>query len=107
MISIHIIDYAGQETLLEIPISLNLSLMEVLKVGGYPVLATCGGIALCATCAVEILSVGQLLTPAGDQELDMLDILPGGNEKIRLACQLRLGPEMDDMVIRLAGQDHE
>lgn len=107
MITIHVINYDGQKTQLEIPINLNLSLMEVLKAAGFPVLAACGGIALCATCAVDILSGAQCLAPAIDQELDMLDILPGTNEATRLACQLRLGPEMDGMVIRLAGQDHE
>jgi len=81
--------------------------MELLKAAGYPVLATCGGIALCATCAIEILSGGQYLAPAIDQELDMLDMLPESIDAMRLACQLRLGPEMDGMVIRLAGQDHE
>lgn len=107
MITIHIIDYNGQKTSLDMPINLNLSLMEVLKAGGYPVLAACGGIALCATCAVDILSGGQRLAVAIDQELDMLDLLPESNETTRLACQLRLGPEMDGMVIQLAGKDYE
>lgn len=104
MITIHIIDYNGQKTSLDIPINLNLSLMEVLKAGGYPVLAACGGIALCATCAIDILSGNENLSPAGDQELDMLDLLPQSTAATRLGCQIRLRPEMDGMVIRILSE---
>ncbi len=101
MITIYIINHAGQQDKLEIPANLNLSLMEVLRAGGYPVLGTCGGIALCATCAVEVRSGSENLMPPMDQELDMLDLLPDNPPVTRLACQIRLGPEIDGMVVRL------
>lgn len=105
MILIYIEQPDGRQEKLEIPLTLNLSLMEVLRAAQYPVLGTCGGIALCATCAVEVLAGGQNLLPAMDQELDMLDMLPEGTAATRLACQIRLGPELDGMVIRMSGQD--
>ncbi|HWZ35971.1 MAG TPA: 2Fe-2S iron-sulfur cluster-binding protein, partial [Mucilaginibacter sp.] len=74
---------------------------------GHPLIGACGGIALCATCAVSVLSGAEKLAPAMDQELDMLDLLPESKEAIRLACQIRLGPEMDGMIIKMAGQDKE
>ncbi|MGN6639501.1 MAG: 2Fe-2S iron-sulfur cluster-binding protein [Mucilaginibacter sp.] len=105
MITIYIVHPDGTRDDLELPTGLNMSLMEVLRANGYPILATCGGIALCATCAIEVLSGGGHLLPAMDQELDMLDILPDSNEATRLACQIRLSPALDGMVIRLAGND--
>jgi 2Fe-2S ferredoxin len=107
MITIYIVHPDGRQDQLEIPVSLNLSLMEVLRAGGHPLIGTCGGIALCATCAVDVLSGLEKLTPALDQELDMLDMLPGSKETTRLACQIRLGPEADGMVIKMVGQDKE
>jgi len=88
---------------LEVPVNINLSLMEVLRAGGYPIPGTCGGIALCATCAVDVLRGTENLTPADDQELDMLDTLPETADTTRLACQIRVGREMDGMVIRIVG----
>jgi len=93
----------GSQEPLEVPVNINLSLMEVLRAGGYPIPGTCGGIALCATCAVDILSGSENLSPAGDQELDMLDTLPESNRATRLACQIRIRPEIDGMVIRIVG----
>jgi 2Fe-2S ferredoxin len=103
MITIVIIGRDGYREQLEVPININLSLMEVLRAAGYPVPGTCGGIALCATCAVDVLSGNENLSPALDQELDMLDTLPESNGDTRLACQIRLGPALDGMVIRLNG----
>lgn len=105
MITIHVVHPDGHHDSVEIPTGLNMSLMEVLRANGYPILATCGGIALCATCAIEVLSGIENLLPAMDQELDMLDILPDSNESMRLACQIRLSPALDGMVIRLVGND--
>lgn len=105
MITIYIVHPDGTRDDLELPTDLNMSLMEVLRANGYPILATCGGIALCATCAIEVLSGSKHLLPAMDQELDMLDTLPDSNGSIRLACQIRLSPALDGMVIRLAGND--
>lgn len=103
LISIRIINADEREETLEIPVTLNLSLMEALKAGGYPVLGTCGGIALCATCAVEVLSGNEHLSLPTDQELDMLDLLPNLPRFTRLACQIRLRPGMDGLLVRLVG----
>jgi ferredoxin len=53
---------------------------------GWRLPGTCGGIAFCATSAVDILSGNENLSQTGDQELDMLDTLPESNGSTRLAC---------------------
>lgn len=79
--------------------------MEALKAAGYDILATCGGIALCATCHVKVLKGAKTLPSAGDQELDMLEMLPDAGPLSRLSCQLRISGDMDGMIFRLGNQD--
>lgn len=105
MIKITVENRDGGIAALEIPCNLNLSLMEALKAAGYEILATCGGIALCATCHVKVLKGAKMLPPAGDQELDMLEMLPEAGPLSRLSCQLRINEGMDGMIFRIANQD--
>ncbi|HCN83025.1 MAG TPA: ferredoxin [Sphingobacteriaceae bacterium] len=105
MIKITVENREGETAALEIPCNLNLSLMEALKAAGYDILATCGGLALCATCHVKVLKGTETLPPAGDQELDMLEMLPDAGPLSRLACQLRINEDMDGMIFRIANQD--
>jgi len=101
MINLIIEDREGHRAPVEIPEGINLSLMEVLKASEYEILATCGGMALCATCHVQVVEgPEQYFTPT-DNELDMLDTLPNAGPDSRLACQIYLSEEMDGMVFRL------
>ena len=100
-IRIYVEDDAGQRTELIGPTDMGLNLMELLKASGYDIMATCGGMALCATCHVEVLA-GPARPEPGDDELDMLETLPVVLEGSRLSCQIRLTPRMDGLVVRLA-----
>lgn len=101
MITFQIENTDGQLQTLELPSDINLSLMEVLKASEYPIAATCGGIALCATCHVEIVKGEEKLGSPTDIELDMIDTLPNATSQSRLACQIRLNSDLDGTVIRL------
>jgi ferredoxin len=101
MIKFDIQDRSGNIQTLELPEDINLSLMEVLKASEYPIAATCGGMALCATCHIEIDWKEESPGPANDAELEMIDTLPNATEKSRLACQLRLGKHLEGSLIRL------
>jgi 2Fe-2S ferredoxin len=101
MINLIIEDREGHRAPVEIPEGINLSLMEVLKASEYEVLATCGGMALCATCHVQVLEGPEQYFTANDTELDMLDTLPNAGSDSRLACQIHISEEMDGMVFRL------
>lgn len=100
-IHITIENQLGEIRQLEVPDGINLSLMEVLKASDYDILATCGGMALCATCHVLVLEGMDALEPRADAELDMLDTLPDANDQSRLACQIRLNPALDGLKIRV------
>ena len=101
MIQITIQDRTGKDAKLEVPEGISLSLMEVLKASDYNIQATCGGMALCATCRVEVVHCPQPLEEPGDAELEMLDTLPDASETSRLSCQIRVGPQLDGAVFSL------
>ena len=101
MIKFDIRDRDGRVQTLELPEGVNLSLMEVLKASEYPIAATCGGMALCATCHVEILRGQENLGTATDVELDMIDTLPDATKNSRLACQIKLGSHLNGAMFLL------
>ncbi len=90
-------------TTLEAPTDMGLSLMEFLKGNEYDILATCGGMALCATCHVEVLSGYELLPEIGDEEYAMLDTLPNITSTSRLSCQLKLNERLNGITVQIMG----
>ncbi len=101
MVTFFVVEDDGSRREMEVPTDMNLSLMEVLKGEGYPIEATCGGMAMCATCHVEILE-GNLHEAVTDLELDMLDTLPDASEYSRLGCQVRIDDALEGVVLKLA-----
>jgi ferredoxin len=106
MIAITVEDRNGERQHLDIPEGISLSLMEVLKGSDYNILATCGGMALCATCHVQILKGLEKLPAPGGAELDMLDTLPDAGNDSRLACQLRINEDLDGLIVRIRGDEY-
>ena len=104
-INIVVEDREGNTSELVAPTDMGLNLMEFLKASEYDVLATCGGMALCATCCVDVLEGEQNLHEMSDDEYAMLDTLPDLLPNSRLACQLQLTPAMDGLKVRLHAQD--
>ncbi len=106
LITIYVEDASGARQSIEIPTDIQLSLMEVLKASEYPIQATCGGMALCATCHVEVLEGNEKYKEATEPELEMLDTLPEVMLTSRLACQMAVQEDMDGLVVRiLASED--
>jgi ferredoxin-2, mitochondrial len=101
VISFSVEDRDGKVREIEAPDDMNLSLMEVLKASEYDVLATCGGMALCATCHVEVMSGLEKLDNAKDVELDMIDTLPNAKPESRLACQIRITGQLSGAHFKL------
>ena len=104
LINITVEDQEGVVRELEIPTDISLSLMEVLKASEYDILATCGGMALCATCHIQVLDDFQLPQP-GDDEADMLDTLHNAQSDSRLSCQIRITPALQGMRIKIIGAE--
>ena len=101
MIQITVLDREEVPHQLEAPTDMGLSLMELCKAYELPVEGTCGGMALCASCHVYVLSDHQLPEPT-DDELTMLDQAFFVKENSRLGCQIKLREEMDGLTVHLA-----
>lgn len=88
---------------MEIPLGIQLSLMEVLNGEGYETIAgICGGMALCGTCRVEVLNKDQIrLEGANDNEICMLETLPCYTGNCRLSCQIPISAKIDGIKIRI------
>jgi len=103
IITITVEDRDGQRQQLDVPTDINLNLMEILRASEYNILATCGGMALCATCHVQILEGVENLSEAKDTELDMLDTLPDATDQSRLACQIHLHNDNHGLLLKIKG----
>ncbi len=102
-IKIHIQNNDGSLTTLEGPTDMGLNLMEFLKGNEYDIMATCGGMALCATCHVQVIKGFETLNAISDDEYAMLDTLPNITDTSRLSCQLKLSPQMDGITVKIMG----
>ena len=101
MINITIQNIDGHTAVLDVQDFEGQSLMDALKSSGYDLLAACGGMALCASCRIEIETGIEALAEPFGQELDTLDVLPDAALSSRLSCQLKINHEMDGMYIRI------
>lgn len=99
-ISIFVVEEDGSARELRVPTGFNMSLMEALKAYEEPIEATCGGMALCATCHVEVMKGYEATGERTDDEEAMLDTLPDFMDHSRLSCQIRVTPDIDGLHIR-------
>ena len=100
-INISVIDRSGNEHQLSGPTDMNLNLMELLKMSEFPIEGTCGGMAMCASCHVYVLSYHNL-TEKSNEEMAMLDESWDTKDNSRLSCQLKLSASLDGIQVELA-----
>ena len=101
LIQITVIDREGTEHHLEAPTDMNFNLMEICRSYELPVEGTCGGMALCASCHMYILSEHELSEPSEDEE-DMLDQAFFVEDNSRLGCQIKISNQIDGLKVELA-----
>lgn len=101
IINITLIDREGKEHNLEAPTDMNMNVMELCKSYELPVEGTCGGMAMCATCQVYVLSEHELPEKSDDEEA-MLDQAFFVQQNSRLGCQIHLTNELDGLRLQLA-----
>jgi 2Fe-2S ferredoxin len=102
-ISIKVEDKNGSVKSIEIPTDMGLNLMEALKIHEYDIEATCGGMALCATCHIRVIKGWEKLPPQNDEELNMLNTLPYVYQNSRLSCQIPVAENLDGIELKIIG----
>lgn len=66
------------------------------------ILGDCGGTCGCGTCEVHVDEEWLAELPeAADDEADMLSMSENFTNESRLACQIKLKPELDGLVVRI------
>ena len=100
-INIKVIDRNGELHNLKGPIDMNLNIMELLKIHELPVEGTCGGMAMCATCHVFVISNHKLPEKSFD-ETAMLEESWDMQDNSRLSCQLKLSEQLEGLTIQIA-----
>ena len=105
-IKITVTDRSDVEHALDAPTDMNMNLMEVCKAYELPVKGTCGGMALCSTCHVYVLSEHEL-PEMSEEEEDMLDQAFFVEDNSRLGCQLRITEALEGLSVKLAPVDEE
>ena len=79
------------------------SVMEIIREGGIPILAQCGGSCACATCHVYVDAAWKDKLPEpNEEEVGMLDGAFDVKESSRLACQLLFNEKLDGLQVTLA-----
>ncbi len=100
-IKVTVFDRDNRRHDLDAPTDMGMNIMELCKAYELPVEGTCGGMALCASCHVYVLS-NHILSQPSDDELAMLDQAFFVKENSRLGCQLKIREELDGLELRLA-----
>ena len=100
-INIKVIDRNDELHNLKGPIDMNLNVMELLKINELPVEGTCGGMAMCASCHVYVVS-DHILPEKTFDETAMLEESWDMQDNSRLSCQLKLSEQLEGLTIQIA-----
>jgi len=84
------------------------SLLEAGQAANMPLEGTCEGQMACSTCHVVVDPewFGKL-TPASDDEEDMLDLAAAVERTSRLSCQILLAPALEGLVVRIPKESRD
>src|SRR5690625_56720 len=103
-VNITIIDREDKKHLVQAPTDMGMNLMELCQAYELPVLGTCGGMAMCASCQVYIESDHPTPEMQADEEAMLSEAFYVENNS-RLGCQIPISEELEGLVIRLAPED--
>ena len=101
LIKITVIDREGKEHNLKGPTDMNMNMMELCKSYELPVDGTCGGMAMCASCQMYVLT-NHVSLERNDDEQAMLDEAWHVEDNSRLGCQIKLTNELEGLKVQLA-----
>jgi ferredoxin-2, mitochondrial len=101
VIQIKVTDRDKMVHTLDVPTDMGLNMMEVCKSYELPVEGTCGGMALCASCHMYVLSDHDLPEASEDEE-NMLDQAFFVKSNSRLGCQIKIHENLDGLEVELA-----
>jgi ferredoxin, 2Fe-2S len=101
MTKIHYVEFDGSTHTVDVED--GWSVMKGAVFNGVPGIdAECGGACACATCHVYVDPAWAPRLPVPErQELDTLEFAFEAKEGSRLACQIKVSPELEGLLVRL------
>src|SRR5882724_10500686 len=75
---------------IEIEVPIGTSLLKASKLSGAPEGDACGGVCACSTCHVYVETGAELLSPAEEDDEDILDKAFDVRVSSRLGCQAKI-----------------
>ena len=90
---------------LEAEIGVGESILQAARKAHAPEGDACGGVCACSTCHVYVEQGADLLSPASEQEEDILDKAFDVRATSRLGCQSRLAGE--DVVVEITPESRK
>jgi 2Fe-2S ferredoxin len=106
MTKVTYIEHGGTEHAVDVPD--GLSVMEGAVRYTVPGIdGDCGGACACATCHVYVEGGwAEKLPPMNDLERDMLDFAFDVQDNSRLACQIKVSPALEGLVVRTPARQY-
>ena len=100
-VKITVIDRQGVAHPLDAPTDMAMNIMEVCKAFELPVDGICGGMAMCASCQLYVLSDHELVEKSPDEEAMLSEALHV-KENSRLGCQIPVDEKLEGLKVELA-----
>ena len=106
MTKVTYIEHSGKNH--EIDVDDGINLMDAALDNMVPGIdGDCGGVCACATCHVHVDPTWvSKLPPMEATEDAMLELADGRDETSRLACQIKMSPELEGLVLRTPAGQH-
>ncbi len=101
MITIHVTDLEGKTHDIQAPTDMGFNVMEAIRANELPIKATCGGMAMCATCNCIVKSDHKLPEMSEDEEAMLDEAFVLDVEGSRLMCQLPVSAALDGLAIQM------
>ena len=100
-VKITVIDREGVAHPIDAPTDMAMNIMEVCKAFELPVDGICGGMAMCASCQLYVLSDHELAEKSPDEEAMLSEAL-NVKENSRLGCQIPMDEKLEGLKVELA-----
>ena len=101
MITIHVTDLEGTAHEILAPTDMGFNVMEAIRANELPIKATCGGMAMCATCNCIVKSDHKLAEMSEDEEAMLDEAFVLDIEGSRLMCQIPVTVAIDGLAIEM------
>jgi ferredoxin len=96
------VNFIGRDGTRSVDAADGARLLDVAQADGQPLEGTCDGDMACATCHVVIDPADfDRLPPAREEEEELLDLAHNATRTSRLACQIRLTPDLGALTVRI------